>query len=77
MTSIIPSKQQIYLMYPGVPKRELRERIISIMTNDRKDLRRLKKHTLYPKDWELLKEEIGNPTHDCHGLPIVNDQIKN
>lgn len=72
----IPSKQQVYIMYPDLPRGDLRERMINIMTSDRTDLRRLHKHVLYPKEWQVLREEIGEPTHDANGKPIqCNDMV--
>lgn len=62
-----PRKSEVYNMYPDEPKSSLRKRMIAIIkeTNDN-----INKHGLTPRQWKILKEEMGNPTHNRYGEPL-------
>ena len=32
-------------------------------------------NTQTPKEWQLLKEEIGDPTHDRYGKPLLDEAV--
>ncbi|AGC76868.1 hypothetical protein DDD_1741 [Nonlabens dokdonensis DSW-6] len=56
-------------MYPDEPKSNLRTRMNYIIKENGGNIN---KHGLTPKEWLLLKDELGEPTHDRNGVAIVN-----
>jgi hypothetical protein len=62
-----PKKKEIYRMYPDEPVSSMRTRINSIINSCGGNPR---KHGVTPKEWSLLQEELGDPTHDRYGVAI-------
>ena len=68
----IPTKAETCRMYPDQPQRKLRKRMADISEENGGSRH---SNTQTPKEWQLLKDEIGDPTHDRYGKPLLDEAV--